>query len=210
HHSLRHDRQNPKGIIDEFQEWELSFNREQFTTVFFAEVTGFPTYLITQKENYDIDKLINSGIGLFPANMLKKVPETFHDAMETGKCLAFELHTACGFHTFRVVEAVARKCWDAVSNNKPRPNPQSLGTIARELEKEKLGDDKVAQALRQLTSLHRNPLAHPEAILQADEAGAIVGLARSVISMMLPQIPDQLPTTTAFTQIADALSAVRE
>jgi hypothetical protein len=102
-----------------------------------------------------------------------------------GRALAYELPTACGFHTFRVTEAVVRRYWDAVSENKERPKPQTLGTFAAKMAKHKYGDEKVVEAIKQMTKLHRNPLIHPEVILNVEEAIGIIGMARSVIAMML-------------------------
>jgi len=37
-----------------------------------------------------------------------KVPSALFDAREAGKCLAYELPTACGFHIFRATESATR------------------------------------------------------------------------------------------------------
>ena len=162
-----------------------------------SELATLPIYLITAKQAYDLDKLIDGGTTLFPTGMIAKVPETYADAIEAGRCLAFERNTACGFHAFRVVEAVLRRYWDAAANGKARPDPQTLGTMAGQLEICKLGDAKVIEALKQLTKLHRNPVSHPDVVLTMDEALAIIGMVGSVITHMLPALSDVLPTTTS-------------
>lgn len=115
--------------------------------------------------------------------------------MEVGKCLAFEVPTACGFHTYRVVEAVLRRYWDEVTGNRKRPEPETLGKFAAELQDAKLGDPRVIEAIRYIAKHHRNPLAHPDVVLTIDEAFASVGHVRSVITYMLSVLPD-LPLTT--------------
>ena len=181
--------------ISEYEVWDLENQKAQFETVLFSEMTVLPIYLATPKDAFDLEKLIDSGDKLFPPTMISKVPETLVDALEAGKCLAFERNTACGFHTFRVVEAVLRKYWDAVANGKARPKPQTLGMMSGQLETCDLGDKKVNEALKQMSSLHRNPIAHPEVILSSDEACAILGMARSVITHMLQSLQDVPPTT---------------
>lgn len=184
-------------ILDETIVWRIKVQRDQFKLVFLADVSLLPAFLVTRKDNYDVQYLISEGVGLFPPPMLTKAPETKDDALEVGKCLAFERNTACGFHTFRVVEAVARRYWDAVSGGKARPVPETLGMFAGQLKICQMGDAKVYESLEQMTKLHRNPLAHPDVILDADEAIAVVGMARSVLTPMLGVLPDVPPTTGA-------------
>jgi hypothetical protein len=183
--------------ISEYELWDLNEEKSKFETILFSEMSILPIYLATPKDAYDIEKLTNNGDTLFPPAMLLKVPEARVDAMEAGKCLAFELNTACGFHTFRVVEAVLRKYWDAVAEGKSRPEPTTLGTMAGQLEICNLGDVKVSEALKQLTKLHRNPISHPDVVLNGDAACAIIGMARSVITHMLLVLQDAPLTTGA-------------
>ena len=55
---------------------------------------------------------------------------------------------------------------------------RALGRFAAELARRQLGDPKVVEAIKQMTTLHRNPLIHPEAIFSAEEAIGIIGMAR--------------------------------
>ena len=96
-----------------------------------------------------------------------------------------------------MVEAVLRRYWDVVTNGKDRPQIETLGKMAAELSEGKIGDKKVSESLLQLARLHRNPLAHPDVILTADEAVGALGIARSAITPMLAVLPDVLPTTGA-------------
>lgn len=181
--------------VDELDQWTLRNERDRFREVFLAEISSMPAYLVARKESYDVDVLIDSGTSLFPPTLILKAPETEKDALESGRALAFELPTACGFHLFRVTEAVVKRYWDEVSGGKSRPKLQTLGNFASEMEKMKIGDEKVVESIKQMTRLHRNPIAHPEVILSVEEAIGIVGMARSVVGSMLSVMPD-VPTTT--------------
>ncbi|MES5097489.1 hypothetical protein ABUK73_04585 [Agrobacterium sp. BA1120] len=187
---------DPEKVIDDFGVWRIKHERDQFRIVFRADISQLPAYLVSKKENYDIDSLIDNGVGLFPSSLLQKSPEAMSDAMEAGKCLAFERYTACGFHTFRVVESVVRRYWDHVSGGKERPVPETLGNIAGQMEINNCGDKKVYESLKQLSRLHRNPLAHPDVILGKDEAIGTMGMAWSVVAHMTTVLPE-VPTTTA-------------
>ncbi len=186
---------NPQ--ITNFQIWNLANERDQFKTVFLAELSILPSFLVAGKESYETNFLIDEGTRLFPSSLSTKVPEAIPDAKEVGKALAFELATACGFHIFRVSEAVVKRYWDHVSTGAKRPALETLGSFASEMEKHKIGDKKVIEAIKQMTRLHRNPLIHPEVILTVEEAIETLGIARSVIGAMLRNLPDVPPTTTA-------------
>jgi hypothetical protein len=196
--------ENKDYVMTQFDVFDIKNKRDQFKTVFMAELSILPSFLVSQKEIFDVNLLIESGISLFPKNLIDKVPETERDGSEAGRALAFELGTACGFHVFRLVEAVVRRYWDEVTNGASRPNLQTLGNFAAELEKQNLGDAKVRESLKQMTKLHRNPLIHPEAILTVEEAIGIIGIARSVVGSMLAVLPDAPTTTGAPSQMVTA------
>ena len=191
-----------KHIFSEWEVAELRTKKNSLKTVLLAELQVAPTYLVQLKDNFDIILLIERGVRLFPPTLLEKVPETGADAAEVGRALAFELSTACGFHTFRVVEAVLKRYWDQVSKDTKRPRLQTIGTYAAALEDNKFGDAKVWEALKQLSKLHRNPLIHPEVILTVEEAIGTIGMARSVLAQMLSALPDAPKTTGAPAQLS--------
>lgn len=169
---------------------------EQFRLVFVSEISTLPVFIVQPKDNYDVTLLIERGSGLFPANMIAKVPESAFDAAEAGRALAFQLPTACGFHTFRAVESVLRRYWDTASGGKTRPEPQTIGKFAADMDAQKIGEVKVLEALKQLAKLHRNPCIHPDVVLTDEEAIGILGMSRSVIAAMLSFLPDASPPTT--------------
>jgi len=181
--------------LEQYEVAGLKNSKAIFKTVFMADLSILPLYIIAPKDTYDVSLLIEAGIKLFPASIMDKAPEVEKDAREVGRALAYELATACGFHTFRVTESLVRRYWDSVSEGRVRPKLQTLGNFAAEMEKHKVGDARVVEAIKQMTKLHRNPLIHPEVILTVEEAIGIIGMARSVIGPMLQVLPDA-PTTT--------------
>jgi hypothetical protein len=189
--------------LSQYDVWNIKNERDQFRIVFLADISMLPAYLVTPKENYDIAYLISNGIGLFPSRLLAKAPETERDIVEVGRCLAYERYTACGFHTFRVLEAVTRRYWDAVAGGKSRPVPETIGNLAGQLKINTLGDIKVYETLEPLARHHRNPLAHHDVILDMDEAIQTIGMARGAITLMLSVLPDVPPTTGAPAALTD-------
>lgn len=187
---------DPNSTIGDYDVWSVSHERDQFKTIFLADLSLLPSFLVAGKESYEVNTLIDEGTKLFPVSLSAKVPEATPDAKEVGKALAFELATACGFHIFRVTEAVVKRYWDHVSKGATRPSLETLGTFAAEMEKQKFGDIKVIESIKQMTRLHRNPLIHPEVILSVEEAIETMGIARSVVGAMLRTLPD-VPLTTS-------------
>jgi len=169
---------------------------KDFKLVFQSEISTLPVYLVEPKDNYDVALLIERGTGLFPSGMVAKVAETFFDANQAGKALAFRLPTACGFHTFRVMESVLKRYWDVVTENTKRPEPETIGKFAAELADKKKGDIKIVETLKMIAKLHRNPCIHPDVALTEEEAIGTLGIARSVIASMLAVIPTPPPTTS--------------
>jgi hypothetical protein len=164
-----------------------------FDTVLKSELLVADAYFVTSKFGYDTTTLIGNAENHFPAELPTKSPESIGDLREAGKCLAFELSTAAGFHVLRATESVVRSYWTAVSKGAPHPRPKTMGTYARKLEEQKLGQKKTVETLKQITALHRNPLIHPNESLNLEEAIGLFAICRSAIAAMLKEIPAQVP-----------------
>ena len=193
------DAQIAKNLADQVDRWTIWGIKNtfgQYKTVLLAELGSFNTYFVTQHGGYDMHALLFAGETIFPADLGTKVPEAVIDAREAAKALAYEVPTACGFHTFRVTESVLRKYFAHVTGGQAQPKVRNIGVYLNALKQAKKGDEKILAALKQMTDLHRNPLIHPEVVLTTDEAIATIGIARSVITAMLAVLPVQPPTTT--------------
>lgn len=149
-----------------------------------------PAYLVVKKRGYDTADLIARAEVLFPADLVRKVPEALEDVRQAGKCMAFELGTAAGFHTMRATELVLRHYYDAVMNGAERPKTNNIGDYLREMENAKAGDAKTLATLRQIKDSHRNELIHPEENLTLDDALALIGISQSAIVAMLREVPE--------------------
>ncbi len=160
----------------------------QFEPVLTGELSVADAYYVEEKPPYSTVRLMTEGECLFPPDLADKVPEAVADMKEAGKCLAFELATACGFHTMRAMECVLRRYWSTVTKNKPHPRQRNLGVYLNKLEEGGHGPPKVIAALRQIKDLHRNELNHPGDALELEEAIALLGLARSAVTAMLSAI----------------------
>lgn len=121
--------------IDNLTERQIIIKVSDFKTIFLAELSAAPIFLILPQDNYNMPLLVENGVGLFPEGMTSKVSETHADAMEAGKALAYNLPTSCGFHVFRVTESVLKRYWDHFAGIDKRPRLETIGNYAKELEK---------------------------------------------------------------------------
>ena len=164
---------------------------KEFETVFAAEVQNLATYSVSKKGIYDTNDLIARADEIFPDSIRRQISEqTKRDFREAGRCLAFDLATAAGFHIARAVEGTVIDylevlCPQVMSSL--RDNQRNLGAYIR-LAKENGGDERVCSSLDQFRDLHRNPLIHPESTLTTEEATMLMGIAQSAMSFIVLDI----------------------
>lgn len=111
---------NATKALDESQVWQIKNQKEKFKLVFLADISTLPAYLVPRKGNHEVEYLIRNGAGLFPSTYQRKLQKP-NKTLWKWASASPSSDTACGFHTFRVVESVARRYWDAVAGGKPRP-----------------------------------------------------------------------------------------
>jgi hypothetical protein len=183
-----------------YETYNLTNLLNEFETVLAAEMNVGHTYLVTKKRGYDTATLIDSAEEIFAPEFATMFPEAIADIRQAGRCIAFELATAAGFHIMRATEMVLRRYYDAVTNGAARPKTNNIGDYLREMETHKMGDEKTIFCLEQIKDLHRNALIHPEVSLSIDEALALLGIVQSAIVAMMKEMPGsqtELPAITA-------------
>ncbi len=183
------DKSNVFGPI--IQEADANVTKAKWLSVksiLTAEIGVLPIYIVSPKGAYDTETLINNGQNLFPRSLNTIIPSTKDDAVMVGKALIYEMPTACAFHNFRILEAVSRKYIRKFVTDKDLKNIRTLGQIARELVDKEYGEKTIACALRDIVSLHRNPIIHPDDVITLEQAVSLVGMSHAVISPMLEAI----------------------
>lgn len=196
------DRTDFETVLGFLEYWNLQQAARKFEDVFKAELAVADAYFVTRKGGYDTLKLVTDASVLFPDTVRARAPEAVPDINEAGRCLAFELGTAAGFHTMRALESVLRRYWDKVTNGAGRPKNRNMGAYLKKMQDLGVGDKKILAALTQIKDLHRNPLIHPEETLTLDEAINLLGMARSAVSAMLTVLPDVAAVQTILQPVA--------
>src|SRR5262249_13042567 len=137
---------------------------------------------------YATPELIERAEKLFSESVrVEMPPEAVEDVRQAGRCIAFELPTAAGFHILRCVESVMLRYMDTLNAKRPKEKLRNWGVYLQIL-KDAGADEKVIAALDQLRDLHRNPNIHPEETLTLDEALSLLGIAQSAILGMVRDI----------------------
>jgi len=173
--------------LDLMDVYNLTHGLEQFETVLAADYARRETFTVSKKGIYSSGDLVDRAETMFSPETQTRIPEAMKDIHESGRCVAFELPTAAGFHLFRGVEAVAKKYVTVVRDGiAPTEKEQNLGLGGYiKILQEHNADERVVNALDQLRRLHRNPTIHPEIILTNTEVVTTMGMAQSAIQAMV-------------------------
>jgi hypothetical protein len=171
-----------EAILPDEKVQALNSAIQRFEVAVNIELSRAPIFHVSSKGVLDTRKLIFDAAGVYEGYRTRLPEEAIQDTNQAGRCLAFALPTAAGFHIARATEAVmlaeltALKC--------PQPKQRNWGSYIKLLE-EHGANAKVVQHLRQIKDLHRNPLIHPEVTLTALEAQSLWALCTSCIQAMV-------------------------
>ncbi len=158
----------------------------QFEIVMQADYARRDMFAVSKKGIYSTTDLVERAETMFSKEVRERIPSAIADMHAAGRCIAFELATAAGFHIFRAVEAAGREYVTIVRKSPPNEKEKRLGLGGyKKILEDHGADERVVNALDQLRKLHRNPTMHPEVSLTTDEVVSTLGLAQSVILAMV-------------------------
>jgi hypothetical protein len=156
------------------------------------ELGRAPIFYVTSKGVYETRRLISDAAAVFEGYRDRLPEEAIADTNQAGRCLAFELPTAAGFHIARATEATIKKYMDAYGCTPFKESQRNWGQYIKALE-EKGANAKITQHLTQLKDLHRNPVTHPEVTLTMPEAIQLWALCTSAMQAMVGDIEKKSP-----------------
>lgn len=172
--------------------WGITNALKEFETVFAAELPTFDVYLVSQKGIYSTADLIERAEKAIYESARTNLPkEAIVDFNQAGRCLAFRLPTAAGFHIMRAVEEVLRSYWKLVLNQEDNAKPPVMAECIKQL-RDKGEDSKILDIIDHIRDLYRNPIMHPEIFLEMKEALGQFDIAKSAISAMGERINELL------------------
>ncbi|MFH1382358.1 MAG: hypothetical protein ABIH70_05630 [Chloroflexota bacterium] len=169
--------------INQTDAYSISNSLRAFQTVLNTELARSDTYYISRQGIYSTPDLIEHAEDALPPDVTEVLPDAVKlDIQQAGRCLAFGLSTAAGFHIMRAVEGVMLDYCVTFIGQKPKR--KDWGSCIEELKKTD-ADKKVLAVLDQLRSLHRNPTMHPDEVLSNNQALTLFGIAQSAIIAMI-------------------------
>jgi hypothetical protein len=145
------------------------------------ELEAMPVYLASQLRAYSMPLLVEHAEQVLDADCLKKIPKgASQDVNQAGRCLAFELPTAAGFHVMRAFEKVFRCFYKKIAGTDP--GHRDVYHLIVTLRKHPNANQKTLDVIDQVRA-HRNSTAH-EAFPSIDEAIELFDIGKSAIVMM--------------------------
>ena len=169
-----------KILLDDFER-EFEHDSREINILSVPNRCAYSTTILIEHGEWLLSPDVRSAVTDYVRN-------EFHEA---GKCLAFNVSTAAGFHLARGLESALRSYYDVLSGHAPRPKTKSGNDLAMQDYIDQVrgwADARVVSSLEQFTRLHRNPINHPDAVLTDDEAISLVGIAVSCIAGMVNDV----------------------
>jgi hypothetical protein len=177
--------------IDPWHIWALDKAIQSFEAVFQAEMQTAATYWVPKRGAYSTRDLVDSFERTFLPELHAVIGETaLHEYRSAGRCFAFGLWTAAGYHSCRAVEAVLRPYYCAFTGKEEKEG-QTWHHLIEGLEgtsNDPKPVDKTLFYLRQLKDNERNPLMHVRVVLDEQDADLLLSAAKMVIVHMAREI----------------------
>lgn len=168
--------------------------REKFEKDFEREQHNLSVFTILPKGIYETRALIEEAEKKFPPRVLKVLPwpQAIVDLNQAGRCLAFEIPTACAFHTCRATEAIMLHYYELLAG-KPWPFSRRDWNIYNEHLAKEGAPPKITRRLDEIREFDRNPYIHPDQNVTLDEAPILFELCTGVIFQMAREMEKLIP-----------------
>jgi hypothetical protein len=179
---------------------------QQFQNVLIADLRITASFTVTKSGIFDVNQLVNCAHQAVPEDVRKKLTKEALDEIDaSGKCLAFSLPTASGFHAMRAVERVIKTYLADFISVEEIGRLKNWGQYLDALEKRATGEalpkpsSEAIALIRQIKDIYRNPVIHPNRVLSSDEAMALfhstlaaIGRIAAELSKKEPKLPGLL------------------
>ncbi len=183
-----------------------------FETVLSEELATVSAYSVSKKLAYSIPDLVDSAENVFPVSVLETLSkEVIREVREAGKCLAFDIPTASGFHMLRATEGVLHEYYLAICKPSSKAKLANWGAYISALYQ--LTDGKAPKAkakgqctvntetknhikkvlalLQQVKDEDRNQIMHLEIVLNDDEAFVLFEITKGAIMAIAEKLKAQ-------------------
>lgn len=189
-------------VVYPYQFYYIKEAIRTFEAVFRAEMQVSATYKVPKKGIYDTGYLVDKSSDAFPENLFPYIAKmALSEYMEAGRCYAFGLYTASGYHSCRAAEAVLREYYTFFTG-KTDSGEENWGRLINDLAgisngKKPSPDDvplapvRTIDQIRHLKDHSRNPLSHLRSVLDEKDADELLSRAKVVIMAMASDIMEK-------------------
>jgi hypothetical protein len=178
-------------IIEPWHLWRLTKAMQNFDSVFRAEMKVAATYWVPKRGTYNTNDMVDAFDRSFLPELIEFIGEkSLSEYRNAGRCFAFGLWSAAGYHACRAVEAVLRPYYCLLTSKEDR-EAKTWGDLIKELKAkadEPMASDKAIFYLQQLKDNERNPLMHVRVVLDEQDADILLNSAKIVIVLMAREI----------------------
>jgi hypothetical protein len=182
--------------LDEGQVRTIIGKRTEFETIFEHESRDIDVYAVTPKGIYSTPALIERAENALPADVKSRLSaETVYDIQQAGRCLAFNISTAAGFHILKAVESMIREYHLRLTGKHISAKSRNWGAYIRDLNNHG-ADTKVTTYLSHIKDFYRNPIVHPEVTLTSEQALSLFSAAVSAIVQLDAAIQSLKPPSS--------------
>jgi hypothetical protein len=177
----------------EFDMLEIISLLGKFETLPSTEMTESTTYFVSPTGIYSTASLIDFAEKSFPSDIVGHIPEkSKEDWRAAGRCLAFNLLSATGFHVARAVEAALEAYYQLYTGNPGTLNGwheylKALDSVIKSGATPSPNKKTLAE-LWQMKDDYRNPVMHPRVTLNENDARMLFNNGESVIIAMAEEI----------------------
>jgi hypothetical protein len=165
--------------------------KQKFLVAFEHDHRNLDVFAVTPKGIYSTRQLIENPENKFSEKVrLVLPPQCIADLKEAGKCLAFEIPTACAFHVCRATEAVMLKYYEVLAGHTWTFKRRDWGIYIDQLRVE----HAPASIINRLGDIRddRNAYMHPEINVSLEEAPIVFEIGTDVIFQMSQEIQKKI------------------
>jgi hypothetical protein len=182
---------NPQAPIPPWYLYGVRSAVQNFESVFRAEMQAASTYWVPKRGAHSTRDLVDTFDQAFLPEIRGDIGLTaLGEYRSAGRCFAFGLWTAAGYHSCRAVEAVLRPYYRKFTEREDTEG-KTWGTLIEDLEKvsvEPMPSEKTIFYLKQLKDNERNPLMHIRVVLDEQDADLLLGAAKIVMVLMAREL----------------------
>lgn len=192
----------PEAARSEFELSAIANKIQQFKTVLIADLRISASFTVTESGIFDVNRLVNSARNVLSPDARTTVgEEVLREIDDSGRCLAFNLATACGFHAMRGVERVIKRYLALFFSADEVDRLNNWGHYLNALERRTDGEiepkpsAEAIALLRQIKEIYRNPVIHPDRTLSSEEASTLFHSTVAAMSRVAIELAEREPET---------------